>query len=92
MRYGMVREMLSQESRFRTQRRRAGLFEALEKGLQRHHYWNERDAASWAKDRLRSQRAPGEELQALQDLSSVLVVSPGGDDDSSEPGLPGAFK
>ena len=92
IRYGMVREMLSQESRFRTQRRRAGLFEALEKGLQRHHYWNERDAASWAKDRLRSQRAPGEDLQALQDLSSILVVSPGAVDDSPEPGLPGAFK
>ena len=92
IRYGMVREMLSQESRFRTQRRRAGLFEALEKALQRHHYWNERDAVVWARTRLKSEEASEVDQQLIEVLGSVLAISVQGEDDSGEPGLPGAFK
>ena len=92
IRYGMVREMLSQESRFRTQRRRAGLFESLEKALQHHHFWNEQDAAIWAKVQLNSEQAPKETQLIIKDMSSVLMVTSEDGEDSEEPGLPGAFK
>jgi len=72
MRYEMVREMLSVESRFRNQGRRAGLFKDLEDALGRHFYWNESDAAEWAKLELNAKLAPAEASLAIRDLASVL--------------------
>ena len=91
IRYGMLREMLSVESRFRTSRRRAGLFESLEKALGRHMFWSEKDAVAWARMRLDSERASANVSQAMQDLALVLSVEPEEGDESVGSGLPEAF-
>jgi DNA sulfur modification protein DndC len=90
LRYAMVREMLSVESRFRSQGRRAGLFQDLEEALERHFYWNEADAAGWAMIKLQADRAPQEAVEAIQVLAPVLTVVPD-DDPLAEPGLPEVF-
>lgn len=90
MRYAMVREMLSVESRFRSQGRRAGLFKGLEDALERHFFWNEGDAVTWARLKLDADQAPAKVSNALRDLAAVLTPS-AQEDDPSEPGLPEAF-
>jgi len=89
VRFGMVREMLSLESRYRTQQRRAGLLKEIEKTIDRHHFWNEEDAAEWAQTRHRSELAPNDVSQSLQDMALVLEKASVGT--PLEPGLSEAF-
>jgi DNA sulfur modification protein DndC len=95
IRYGLLREMLSVESGFRTSRRRAGLFEALEKAIGRHLFWSEQDAVAWAKMRRESERAFRGVNQAMQDMALVLSPEPEGEDEDGDAslgsGLPEAF-
>lgn len=49
--FALTRELLDVERRYRTQSRRAGLFEALEHTLQRYFYTDEEDAIERARQR-----------------------------------------
>lgn len=93
IRYGMIREMVAHESRFRSQRRRAGLFDKLKGALEHHYFWNEADAVEAAQARLHTERSPLESLERMRDLASVMVLDmdEGAVEPTLEPGLPEAF-
>lgn len=50
--FGLARELLDVERRFRSMARRAGLFDALEKALKKHVFRNEEDATQFEQDKL----------------------------------------
>lgn len=58
--FEMVRELLDIEQRYRAQVRRAGLFEALEKALERGFFDDREDATSHAKNRRDARARAGE--------------------------------
>jgi len=71
----MVRELLDIEQRHRSQARRAGLFEALEKALRRGFYDDETDATSRAQHRQETlARSPrNEEVPDLLDVADGFI-------------------
>ena len=65
--FELVRELLDVERRFRTQRRRRGLFDQLEKSIRRHFYADAEDATGRALQR----HAEKERAAELADLVAV---------------------
>jgi DNA sulfur modification protein DndC len=64
--YEQVRHLLEVERRYRTAARRAGLFDALEKGLTRTFYANEDDATTRARDKDSIRKARNELKEVLE--------------------------
>ncbi|MFI9718191.1 DNA phosphorothioation system sulfurtransferase DndC [Streptomyces sp. NPDC052396] len=60
--YGMVRELLSVERQYRTMTRRAGLFEALQKAVEKGYYEDDGDAVAFAQ---RKKKWRNEAVQTL---------------------------
>ena len=79
--FELVRELLDIEQRHRTQGRRAGLFDQLEKALHRGFYEDETDATEWARRRRDALVGPNPDLpskdpEPLDLLSGYVQVSP----------------
>ena len=57
LQYELVRELLSIERQQRTQSRRAGLYEKIEKAFRKHFYADEADAVAYARERAAARTA-----------------------------------
>ena len=82
--FALARELLSVERQQRTQARRAGLFERLEKSISRHYYDSREDAVDMARRHARSRQALSLGAGSLA-LAGLTEEATGGDAQAPTP-------
>ena len=77
LQYEMLRELINTEQRFRTMMSRRGIFDALEKAVQKHFYDDESDALARAKRRKHDLDQAADGLLRLHEPEPSVPYDPG---------------
>ena len=77
LQYEMLRELINTEQRFRTMMSRRGIFDALEKAVQKHFYEDESDALARAKRRKYDLDQAADGLLRLHEPEPAVPYDPG---------------